>query len=182
MANYLLFLSATIFGLLHVYYITNYSLPNNYRWFIILLLLGIISSLLNHGLTHSYLTILDRFMMAIGLPIDVYLSLYIPQSQKRVIIFKLIKINRVSLCLSGIFFAAFSYFTMKFILSNLYINNSNDNNKSANSIVLYDIMYIPHISAHACLSCVHCYLLKCYHYSDPDKEGEKEVVYDKKSI
>ena len=182
MANYVLFLSAAMFGLLHIYYITRYPLPNSYRWFTILLILGIISSLLNQGLTHSYLTIFDRFIMAIGLPIDVYLSLYIPQSHKQVIIFKLIKINRVNICLFGIFFAAFSYFTMKFILSILDINRRNYNSNKVNKdgAVLHVITYLPHISAHACLSCVHCYLLKCYHY--PNKEGEKKVVYDKKSI
>ena len=179
MANYVLFLSAALFGLLHIYYINAYPLPNKYHWFIILLLLGIISSLLNHGLTHSYLTMFDRFIMALGLPIDVYLSINIPQSQKQVIILDIIKINRVNICLFGIFFAAFSYFTMKFILSTLHISN---NEKGANNILLHVILYIPHISAHACLSCVHCYLLKCYHYSYPDKEGIKEVVYDKKSI
>jgi hypothetical protein len=141
--NIYLLSSAIISGFIHVlflyvYYPTsNIILPAYYS-------IGILTSLLNHGLTNKFFTILDRSIMSIGLFVDIYFVENIPNKHSDVPF-------STRVCVyTGIFVAAFSYFFTK-----LLIYERRDDTTDY-------FIYIPHFMAHACLTATHCTLIILY--------------------
>jgi hypothetical protein len=121
---------------------------------------GIFTSLWNHGGTFRIATLCDRLVMMIGLPIDVYLSINIPNpSDPSVVLW----ISKRYLCISGIFVATALYFTTKLLTKESFLAPSTGKGRKPSSNSIYEnLKYIPHFSSHACLTFVHCCLLMFY--------------------
>lgn len=159
MGNLKLFLSALFFGVIHVIWIYRYW-PCRNNTLIILYLAGVITSLLNHGLTSKLATILDRLVMSFGLFVDLHASINIPSAQTQS---KISYLSRPTFCIVGIFLAASMYFITKLLIKEGFFATSTGKGRPTPSNPFQEnIRYIPHFSAHACLTFVHCCLLEFY--------------------
>ena len=156
--NIYLLSSSIIFGLLHVlfiyifYPISNIILPAY-------CLIGILTSILNHGLTNKFLTIIDRLIMSLGLFVDIYFAENIPNKHSVLVSVFRIHLSRRVCIYTGIFAAAFSYFFTKLLIkeSFLVIHRGKGRRDTPNYF-----RYIPHFMAHAILTATHCTLIILY--------------------
>lgn len=75
MANMILFRSSVMSGIAQLFMIFFYRLPTTFFWIVFA---GVLSSVLNHGLTDEILIIFDRLVMTVGFCIHgVYLNIFL---------------------------------------------------------------------------------------------------------
>lgn len=68
MANRVLFVSAVFCGILHAIWMVQ----SKYHPILVFYIIGVITSLLNHGLTHVSLKVIDRLWMMFGTCLNLY--------------------------------------------------------------------------------------------------------------
>lgn len=140
MVNPVLFQSACILGSVHIAAIALYNPP---RIFATNMIIGVLTSVWNHGMTHELAKWSDRGVMGVGMVIDLYYLAYIAKYPWN-----------MSLAAS-IFSAAIGYLLAKAIIHRIAVNSHGKIQEKGN---------IPHLFAHVCLTIVHCFM--CYHLSD----------------
>ena len=101
MANPFLLKSSLILGLITILSVELWPVPGFYRFY---LLLGVITSILNHGTTSHFLKAFDRLVMAVFIIFDFNYILLMNQS------FLMLK----TLCLISLFGAMISFLGAKF--------------------------------------------------------------------
>ncbi len=69
MANFLLFKSTLFFSIFHLLMLNQYEVP---VIFMLMILINLATSVINHGLTDNFFVYLDRFTISIGIIIDFY--------------------------------------------------------------------------------------------------------------
>jgi hypothetical protein len=79
MANHVLFWSSLVGGAISLYFVLNYATS---RLFSIIVICGVLTSLVNHALTHNVAKLVDRLVMLIGAFYDfsVHFSLAYPMN------------------------------------------------------------------------------------------------------
>ena len=130
MVNIILFKSSICVALIHIYYYLNYQV--NSKILQINIVLGLLLSILNHGLTFDIIKKIDRNFMKIGFLINYYLLSNIDLDI--VFIYKIILIN-----------AVFLYYFSKYL----------EHTKKYTNIIIV----IPHILSHLCITLVNIFLI-----------------------
>ncbi len=146
MANPYLFTSSALLGALHFYWLWSLR-PCNSMLLQSIIIVGVLTSVWNHGTTSKAAMYSDRAVMVIGFVVDVYLSINIPNKHILVELHHLesyiteligyelqllqqLQINRSQFCLSGIVAAAGFYFVTKFLLKESVFGKKEKKEKS----------------------------------------------------
>ena len=139
MANPILFKSSICLGFFNVLFVEMWNVPLFYRFYI---WMGVLSSALNHGLTNSYLKLLDRALMFFYSFQDMYYILLISNE------YFYIKLACLTLLLS----AVGCFFLSKLIIKDDYHKKKEVGNKFhlsahffltlAHILIAYDFMHL----------------------------------------
>ena len=70
MANFILLKSSIILGVLNLLFVFYYNSVTSFK---ICIIIGVLTSILNHGLTNDYLKYFDRIAMIYGIIVEVKL-------------------------------------------------------------------------------------------------------------
>jgi hypothetical protein len=168
MANTLLFLSAALFGCIHLFRIID-KYPCRSTLLVWTYLLGTATSLWNHGTTSSVAKVVDRFTMVLGFWVDAYLISHIPLS-KPYVETSAFALSLRTVCWIGLCTATALYVWTKVITHRQrsrhepeHPSTTTDSSRPPSQIW----RFVPHLFGQAVLTFVHVLLIDFYHNGCP---------------
>jgi hypothetical protein len=132
MANLVLFRSSVVLGILNLFALFFLHTPRLLR---IVVSSGVLTSILNHGLTIDTIKYADRLMMVVGFLADIYLLQDLPRELALILL---------GMVLSAVILWIFAKVAARW--SSLRIGGN-----------------LPHIAAHICLATVHLFMFFGFH-------------------